>query len=201
MPSSPSVPTVTREPDLDFVRPTFRLRRKLRRTAVRSAYPCVVLETRDDVVQCRTGVGTRRAGLAGADARRARLLTGPKTDCCLLRELAGPRLQSVDDGIDLFPGRTNLFLEPRVQPLAERFLTVAHGGFARTKLPLGLRDGEPFRGRLLALPFECPQVIVHTGQMLGELLLALGEVLARGRDDIRRHPQPRGDLDRQASAW
>ena len=34
--------------------------------------------------------------------------------------------------------------------------------------------------------------------MFGKLLLALGQVLARCRNDARRHSQARGDLNRQA---
>ena len=101
----------------------------------------------------------------------------------------------------LFPGGANLLLEPRVQPLSERLLPIADGGLARAQLPFRLGNGQPFRRRLLPLPLELAQVVVHSREMFGKLLFAFAEILARGRNHRLRHAEPGGDLNREAAAW
>ena len=187
-PSRPSAPTATRAARLD--RPLWlrRGRRRARPARFRSG-----LETPDDLFERSESLGASGASLARvqADRRPAR---------GLLRQLGGPRLQSLHDAVDLAPAFSQLVVELGIQTATVGVLALANRLLAGPERPFGIDERRPLPGDRPPFGFEPSQVIVHARQMLGQLLFAIAEILPRDGDHARRHSEPRGDLDGQTAS-
>ena len=67
----------------------------------------------------------------------------------------------------------------------------------RSRCSFSAPHQRPFARERASILFEPSQVVVHTSQMIGQLLLRLRQVLAGSADDGLRHPEPRGNLYRE----
>ena len=150
------------------------------------------LQPADDLLDGRPRIGARRTGLAGADRRRGAARR-------LIRQRRRARLQALDDRVDLAAAFAQLLVQLRVEPAPIRVFALAHGVLARPELAFGVGNRGPLARDLAAILLEPPDVLVHAGEMLGQLLLAIAQALPRLRHDRRRHAQTRGDLDGQAA--
>ena len=153
--------------------------------------PC--LETSDDAFERGAGIRTHRPGLAGVER-----------GCCasrrLLCQFCGPGLQPLDDRVDFAAAFPQLIVELGVEATTIRVFAFANRLFARSEGAFGIHECRSLLGDGAAIRLQPSQVLVHARQVLGQLLLAVAQILARKGDHTRRHPEPCGDLDRETAA-
>ena len=99
MPSRPSAPTVTRDPG------SISAGVCSKRPDARSGVSCALLTALGDLVEGGARVGLDGADISGAQARGLDLPARVQADAGAFGQFSGARLQRLDDGIDLSPGR------------------------------------------------------------------------------------------------
>ena len=98
------------------------------------------------------------------------------------------------------PRLAQAFVEPLVQPLLERLFALAQRSSRDARAAVGLAKRLALALYEPPLVLERAQIGVDFGEVLGELRLALRQVLPRAVDDGGVQPEPAGHFERQAAA-